>query len=292
MMGHVEPRGIVLTAVALVCFAGNSLLCRLALAERHVDAATFTAVRLASGALTLAVLAMGRQRPARATGAKWTSGALLFAYAAPFSFAYLKLGAAIGALILFASVQATMVGWGVLKGERPNALAWLGIVVALGGLVALTIPGRSAPDPLGAFAMAAAGMAWGGYSLRGRTTEGDPVVTTATAFARALPLGVALMAVAATGAVELHATTRGVALAALSGAIASGVGYSVWYAALRHLTATRAAVLQLLVPILAAGGAVLVLGEGVTARLLGAAAAIIGGVALTIAAKTRAAERA
>lgn len=265
-------------AVALVCFAANSLLCRLALAGGRIDAASFTAVRLATGAIVLALLARGRNDP-RTARTKWWAAFALFAYAAPFSYAYLRLGAAIGALVLFACVQATMIGYGVARGERPSLLAWIGIGIALSGLALLTVPGKSAPDPIGAVTMAIAGMAWGAYSLLGRVSPGDPVATTAASFARAAPMAVVPWLLTIHGT---HASPRGVALAAASGAVASGVGYSVWYAALRHLTATRAAVLQLLVPVLAAAGAIALLGETVSSRLVTSSAAILGGVALTI----------
>jgi drug/metabolite transporter (DMT)-like permease len=274
------PRTALLTAAALFCFAGNSLLCRLALADGSIDATLFTAIRLASGAIVLFVLARGRPREASARPA-WASAGALFAYAAPFAYAYLRLGAAMGALILFASVQVTMIGWGVVRGERPRALAWLGIVVAIAGLVVLTVPGRSAPDPLGTAAMAMAGVAWGVYSLRGRGAPGDPVVTTSISFARTLPFAGAMLAIAAP-VLGVHASPRGILLAIASGGLASGVGYSIWYAALRSLTATRAAITQLLVPILAAGGAIVMLGESVSTRLLLATAAILGGILLTI----------
>ncbi|MCA9590168.1 MAG: DMT family transporter [Myxococcales bacterium] len=274
-------RAILLTAAALMCFAANSILCRLALAERHIDATSFTAIRLLSGALVLLVLARGRATGDATRGARWISAAALFAYAAPFSYAYLRLGAAMGALILFASVQVTMVGWGVVRGERPSALGWLGIVVAMAGLVGLTAPGKGAPEPIGAVAMALAGAAWGAYSLRGRLASGDPIATTSSSFTRSLPFAIVLFAAVAPLA-GAHATPRGVALAAASGALASGAGYSVWYAALRHLSATRAAVLQLLVPVLAAAGGVAWLGERVSTRLLAASVAMLGGVALTI----------
>lgn len=282
-----NPQALLLTAIALTCFAGNSLLCRPALAGGNVDAATFTAVRLATGAAVLAFLARGRRADDRSSRAKWTSAAALFGYAAPFSYAYLRLGAAIGALILFASVQATMIGWGVRRGERPPPLAWIGIVIALGGLATLTVPGKSAPDPLGACVMALAGVAWGAYSLLGRVSQGDPVVTTASSFSRAAPIA-GLMLLVLAPVLGVHASPRGIALAATSGALASGVGYSVWYAALRHLSTTRAAVLQLLVPVISAAGAVALLGESVSARLVGTSAAILGGVALTIRARARA----
>ncbi len=285
-----NTKAISLTVVALACFAGNSLLCRPALAGGSVDATTFTAIRLASGALMLALLARGRPADTRSTRAKWTSATALFGYAAPFSYAYLKLGAALGALMLFAAVQATMMGWGVSRGERPRALAYVGFAVAIAGLVSLTLPGKSAPDPLGAATMALAGVAWGVYSLLGRVAPGDPVVITAGSFARAAPMAAAVFVVVALrfGA---QASPRGVALAAASGALASGLGYSVWYAALRHLSVTRASILQLLVPVISAAGAVVLLGESVSARLAGASAAILSGVALTISARSSAAPR-
>ena len=275
-----------LTAIALCCFAGNSLLCRLALADRHIDATTFTAVRLASGALVLALLVRRRPRPENAKPGSWLSAAFLFGYAAPFSYAYLRLGAAMGALILFASVQATMISWGVARGERPPALAWLGIILAMGGLVGLTAPGATAPDLLGTAGMVAAGIAWGAYSLRGRVAKSDPLLTTASSFARALPFVAVLLVVAST-AFDLQASARGIVLATISGALASGVGYAVWYAALPGLTATGAAVLQLLVPILAASGAMIWLGEQVSLRFVLASAAILGGLALTVRAARR-----
>jgi drug/metabolite transporter (DMT)-like permease len=277
-----KPKTVLLIATSLACFAGNSLLCRLGLATGDVDAATFTGVRLASGALVLAVLARARRRPdAPPPRPGFGSAAALFAYAALFSYAYLRLGAALGALVLFGMVQMTMIGWGVRCGERPSPRAWLGIVVAIAGLVALTAPGKGAPEPLGTLAMACAGVAWGIYSLRGRGTKGDPVLATATNFARTLPAA-ALLVVTASLMTGLHATPRGLGLALASGALASGLGYSVWFAALPHITATRAAVLQLLVPILAALAAISWLGESPSLRLIVASATILGGVGLTI----------
>jgi drug/metabolite transporter (DMT)-like permease len=299
-------RVVALTATALTCFAGNSLLCRLALAEKAIDATSFTFVRIVSGAIVLFFLARPRliaaaaaaataaaaaataagaksDEPERPTeSARWISSAALFAYAAPFSYAYLKLGAAIGALVLFASVQATMIGWGIVRGERPSLVSWVGILIALGGLIALTVPGKSAPDPVGAAAMAFAGIAWGVYSLRGRLAKGDPVALTSASFTRSVAFAAILLLVAIAAMFPLHASPRGILLATASGAIASGVGYSIWYAALRHLTATRAAILQLLVPILAAALAVVLLGETLSIRLLLASSLILGGVAITI----------
>jgi drug/metabolite transporter (DMT)-like permease len=270
-------RTALLTAAALIAFAANSILCRLALRGGEIDAASFTAVRVCAGAVVLALLC-ARRDAARA--GSWGSAAALFGYAAPFSFAYLRLGAGVGALVLFGAVQTTMLAWAIARGERPSPRVWLGLVIALAGLVALAAPGASAPDPLAATGMAVAGIAWAVYTLRGRATAGDPLRATAGNFLRAVPMALALVAL---GALEgLDATARGLVLAATSGALASGVGYAIWYAALRGLSATRAAVLQLLVPVIAAAGGVTLLGEAVTVRLAGAAATILGGVALAI----------
>jgi drug/metabolite transporter (DMT)-like permease len=275
---RVLARTILLTAAALVAFASNSLLCRLALAERHVDAASFTGVRIASGALVLVALALMRPRTDARPG-RWSSAAALVLYAAPFSYAYLRLGAGIGALVLFATVQATMIGWGIARGERPRVLVWVGLALALAGLLVLALPGASAPDAIGVLAMIAAGVGWGAYSLLGRSTPGDPLVATAGNFARSLPFAAAIVGVHAV--IEpLSVDARGLVLAAASGAIASGLGYAVWYAALRGLTATRAAIVQLLVPILAAAGGVVLLDESVTMRLALAGALILPGVAI------------
>ena len=274
-----------LTAAALVCFAANSILCRLALAQGAIDPAAFTGLRLASGALVLALIALRRTGTRPAESWSWLSAAALFAYAAPFSFAYVSLGAGVGALVLFAVVQATMIGWGVARGDRPRPAVWLGLAIAVGGLVGLTAPGASAPDPLGVGAMAVAGAAWGVYTLRGRASAIDPVVANAASFARTLPVAAALVAAAGvTGG--LAASPRGAALAVASGAIASGAGYALWYAALRGLTVSRAAILQLLVPVLAAAGGVLLLGETASLRLLVAGGAILGGVALAVSARS------
>ncbi len=271
---------LLLCGAALVGFAANSLLCRAALGAQLIDAASFTAIRLGSGALVLAVLAWRAPR-----AGSWASAGALFAYAAAFSFAYLRLTTATGALILFATVQATMIVWGVVRGERPRVLEWLGLAIAAAGLVTLTFPGLAAPDPLGAGLMAAAGLAWGIYSLRGRGAA-NPLTVTADNFARAVPFAALLLLViplSDTG----NVTPRGALLAAGSGAIASGIGYTLWYAALPHLPATRAAIVQLSVPVLAALGGVVVLGEVVSVRLAGATLAILGGVALALLARQR-----
>ena len=269
-------RTAVLTAVALAAFAANSILCRAALGSGAIDAGSFSAVRLLSGALVLALLM--RLRPGAATtGGSWSSAALLFLYAVPFSFAYNTLSTGTGALVLFGAVQATMLTAAVMSGERPGRLQWAGLLTAIGGLVYLVLPGVSAPSPLGSALMALAGFAWALYSLRGRATA-DPLAETAGNFMRSLPW-VALVASAPMfGLGELHVSASGVVLATASGALASGIGYAVWYAALTGLTATVAATVQLSVPVLAAVGGVVFMAEGITERLLVASLLILGGV--------------
>jgi drug/metabolite transporter (DMT)-like permease len=266
----------ILTLLALCAFAANSLLCRLALGAGAIDAATYASVRLLSGAAVLIPLAFRRAgRPA----GSWPSAAMLFAYAVPFSFAYRTLSAGTGALVLFAAVQITMISAGLRSGERPGAVQWLGLLLAFSGLGYLVRPGLAAPSPAGAGLMAIAGIAWGAYSLRGRRA-GKPLAETAGNFARASLLSV-IVSGAAFG--SAHATPRGVILAAISGAIASGAGYAIWYAALPALTATRAATVQLAVPVLTAAAGVALLGERVTVRLVLASIAILGGVGLALA---------
>lgn len=254
-------------------------MCRLALAAGEIDAATFTAIRLVSGALVLAALAF---RSIRTWPGSFRAAGALFLYAAPFSYAYLELGAGIGALVLFGSVQVTMIGWGIARGgERSPVAVWMGLLLAFGGLVGLTVPGKSAPPLVGALTMAFAGAMWGAYSLLGKASASPPLPTTAANFVRTVPMIAVVLAVASIRA-SIHVSVRGALLAVASGALASGVGYSLWYAALRDLTATRAAILQLLVPILAAGTGVVLLGESVSLRLVLASVATLGGVALAI----------
>jgi drug/metabolite transporter (DMT)-like permease len=262
----------------MVAFAANSLLCRAALGGGHADPATFTAVRVLGGAVALGVLARLREARAPDASVAWVSAVTLFAYAAGFSLAYTRIPAGVGALLLFAAVQLTMNAAALLRGERPRLLEWTGLAFSLAGLVVLARPGLARPDPAGAALMLAAGVAWGLYSLRGRRA-GDAVATNAASFARALPFALALASAAA-----LFGTTRldaaGTVLALASGALASGLGYAVWYAALRGLTATRAAIVQLSAPLLAAAGGVALLGESFSPRLLVASALILGGIAL------------
>ncbi|MFL5357116.1 DMT family transporter [Archangium sp.] len=277
-----------LTVLALLGFAANSLLCRAALGDGawRIDAASFTTLRLVSGALVLGLLLRARGGGGGVRRGSWGSAVALFAYAAGFSLAYVRISAGVGAVLLFGCVQATMLGVGLFRGERPRVLEWVGLAMALGGLIVLRLPGATAPDPLGATLMAGAGVAWGVYSLRGRGNA-DPLAATAGNFLRSVPLTLGLSALALLTLGRPHATPSGVGLAVASGALASGVGYSLWYAALPHLTAMRAAVVQLSVPVVAALGGVLLLGESLTARLVGAGSALVGGVLLTLLARQR-----
>ena len=283
---HMGQMRIVLAiAAALLAFAANSLLCRAALGRGAADAASFTAVRLASGAAALLFLS---RRGGGARGGSWPSAAALFVYAAAFSFAYFSLSAGVGALLLFGAVQITMIGAGIAAGERPPPSVWAGLVLALGGLAHLSLRGARVPSPGGTALMLAAGAAWGIYSLRGRRA-GPPLLATADNFLRAAPLAAALwIPMALAGAI--HMTAAGAALALASGAVTSGLGYVAWYSALPHLTAARAAVLQLSVPVLAAAGGVLLLGEVLTARLVVAGAAILAGIALATLSSARPSE--
>lgn len=303
----------------MLAFAGNSLLCRIALKQTGIDAASFTSLRLASGALVLALLVLWRSRagpagaspgvarPAMATrpwhAGSWLSALALFVYAAGFSFAYVSLTAATGALLLFGVVQTSMIGWGLWRGERLRPLQWLGLAAASAGLVWLLLPGLTAPSIGAGALMATAGVAWAVYTLRGRGVAAaagagagagaaaaagagslahDATTVTAGNFLRAAPLALATSAL-------LWPLARwdgpGALLALASGGVASGLGYAVWYTALRGLTATRAAIVQLTVPALAAAGGATLLGEPLTPHLLGASAAVLGGVALVIVAR-------
>jgi drug/metabolite transporter (DMT)-like permease len=270
-------RVAILTVLAMLAFASNSLLCRVALRDTAIDAASFTAIRLASGALILVLLLRLRGvRPA--TGGSWPMAAMLFAYAAFFSFAYRELTAATGALLLFGAVQLTMMGWGLSRGERIGGLRLVGLLIAIAGLVLLLLPGLAAPPPLAAALMLGAGATWGVYSLLGRSA-GEPIAATGGNFLRSVPFA-AILVLAAVG--HETADPMGVLYAVLSGAVTSGLGYVLWYAALPALSATSAATIQLSVPAIAALGGAVLLAEPVTMRLLLASVAILGGIALTI----------
>jgi drug/metabolite transporter (DMT)-like permease len=270
-------RTIGMTTLAMMAFAGNSVLCRLALKHSAIDAASFTTIRLISGALVLWLVTRTAQG-SRSGAGSWLSALALFAYAAGFSFAYASLPTATGALLLFGAVQATMIGYGLWKGERFRRLQLAGLGLAFAGLVGLLLPGLSAPPLSGSLLMLGAGAAWGIYSLRGRAA-GDPTQVTAGNFLRAVPLAIALSLIT----LKFPAlTTAGIWYAVLSGAVTSGIGYAVWYATLPALKATTAATVQLSVPVIAALGGIAFLGEPVSLRLALASGAILGGIALVV----------
>lgn len=270
-------RIIVLTSLAMIAFAGNSLLCRVALKHTSIDAASFTTIRLISGALMLWLLVRIRHGVHTGSG-NWVSAFALFVYAAGFSFAYVSLPAATGALLLFGAVQATMISHGIWSGERLLRLQLFGLMLAFAGLVGLLLPGLSAPPLYGSILMLAAGMAWGIYSLRGKGA-GDPTRVTAGNFMRAVPFSIALIVIMLNGA---SLDRAGFLYAVSSGALASGVGYAIWYTALPALKATNAATVQLSVPVIAALGGIVFLAEPITLRLVLASVAILGGIALVI----------
>lgn len=267
----------ILTSIAMIAFAGNSLLCRAALKDTGIDAASFTTIRLISGAVMLWLIVRLRHGALSSAG-NWPSALALFVYAAGFSFAYISLPAATGALLLFGAVQATMIGYGICAGERLQKLQILGLIFALGGLIGLLLPGLSAPPLYGSVLMLGAGVAWGIYSLRGKGA-GDPIRVTTGNFLRAVPITVAMSVLMLSG---LSLDAAGFWYAVASGALASGMGYAIWYTALPALKAINAATIQLSVPIIAALGGVLMLGEPITLRLLLASVAILGGIALVI----------
>ena len=273
-----RARTSALTVLAMLAFAGNSLLCRFALQHTTIDAGSFTAIRLVAGAGMLWLLAGLRTGPRSGAG-NWPSALALFVYAAAFSFAYASLPAATGALLLFGAVQVTMLGHGLWRGEHLRGWQVAGVLLASAGLVGLLMPGLSAPPLHGAVLMLGAGVAWGVYSLRGKGA-GDPTRVTAGNFLRTIPIASLLLLWAAK---DMSLDSAGVWCAMASGALASGIGYALWYAALPTLEATTAAIVQLAVPVIAAIGGVMLLAEPVTVRLALAAVAVLGGIALVIA---------
>lgn len=274
-----NARIIGLTVMAMTAFAANSVLCRLALGAGLIDAASFATVRVVTGALVLALLLMSRRRQRIRAPADWRMVGMLFTYMVFFGFAYITLSTGIGALILFGAVQLTMFIYALHSGERFSAISWSGLAIAFAGLVYLVSPGITAPDPVGALLMATAGVAWGIYSLLGRSVA-DPLEATAKNFIFCVPL-VALVSVVFVS--DYHATAVGLALAAISGGITSGIGYAIWYKALKGLAATNAATVQLSVPAIAALGGLVFMSEDITARLLFASAATLGGVWIVLA---------
>nr|WP_290936473.1 DMT family transporter [Haliscomenobacter sp.] len=271
------PRIILLTILALIAFASNSLLCRVALKQTDIDAASFTSIRLIAGAAMLWLLVRIRRNTASGSG-NWLSAMALFAYAAAFSFAYVSLTAATGALLLFGAVQATMIGYGIWIGEKLRNQQLIGLVLAIGGLVVLLLPGLAAPPLWGSLLMMIAGAAWGVYSLRGRGA-GDPSKVSAGNFLRAVPLALMLSILMQKNTVL---DSAGIGYALASGALASGFGYIVWYTVLPALKTSSAATVQLSVPVIAALGGIVFLGEPLTLRLVLAALAILGGIGLVL----------
>ena len=272
-------RAVFLTGVAMLAFAGNSILCRLALRDGAIDPASFTSVRLVSGAVTLMFIFWITRRgdTPRAHGS-WLSACVLFFYAICFSYAYITLSAGAGALILFGFVQGTMIAIGIWSGDRPTTPEWLGWSLAFAGLVWLVLPGVEAPPWSGASLMAVAGIAWGVYSIRGRT-ESDALASTASNFMLTIPMVAVLTLVTFAGA---DISTHGVTLAIVSGAITSGIGYVIWYAALEYLSAIQAALVQLSVPAIATAGGVVLLLEPLSLRLFIASALVLGGISIAL----------
>lgn len=272
-------RTFICTLLALIAFAMNSILCRLALGAATIDAASFSTIRLVSGAIMLLLMmALFKNQTPSHSRSNWASAALLFLYAIAFSLAYIGLSASVGALILFGSVQATMIITALLKGERPHLLEWTGLFLALGGLFYLVSPGLTAPPFARAALMAVAGISWGFYTLRGRGAV-DPLADTTNNFVRAVPFAITVNVLMFS---SLHISRKGFLLAALSGALTSGVGYVIWYAALKGLTTTRAAMVQLAVPVLAAAGGVVLLSENISVRLVLSAFTILGGIGIAL----------
>lgn len=269
---------LLLTVVAMIAFAANSLICRLALGEGLIDAASFTAVRAVSGAITLVLVVLPGWQKKDHPPANWKSALMLFVYLAFFSFAYLSLSAGTGALLLFGAVQLTMFTAALRSGERFSGLSWFGLAMAVLGIVYLVLPGVTAPDPVGAVLMVVAGIAWGFYSLSGRGV-GNPLAATANNFLLAVPMAVLVSLLFLQ---EFQVSGRGLLLAMLSGSITSGLGYVIWFAALKNLTASRAATVQLSVPAIAAIGGLFVLSEPITVRLILASIATLGGIAIVL----------
>jgi len=284
-----KTRVFILTVVAMIAFASNSLLCRAALKQTSIDPATFTFVRIFSGAVALWLIVAAVYHRRSSSGAHraplhgtWPSAVALFVYAAGFSFAYVDLSAGTGALLLFGAVQATMILWGFRKGERLDAIQVVGLIAAITGLIVLVFPGISAPPLIASILMLAAGIAWGVYSLRGKVRAGlafDAIAATSGNFVRAVPFAAALSVVMVA---SIHFDRLGFLYAILSGAITSGLGYVIWYAALPGLKAASAATVQLSVPVLAATGGILLLGESITLRYVISSIAVLGGIFLVI----------
>jgi drug/metabolite transporter (DMT)-like permease len=286
-----KGRIVLFTSFALIAFAANSVLNRLALGGNTIDASSYVAIRLISGALTLALMqgfnkndfSLIKNAFKQSSISTYLPAFFLFSYGITFSFAYRSLNSGTGAFILFGTVQITMLSNALIKGERPHFSEWLGLLTAIGGLIYLILPGLSAPDPFGALLMFIAGLSWAYYTLKGRGVA-DPLEATALNFVRSVPM---ILVVVVFTIDQAHISTEGFLYALISGAITSGVGYAVWYAALKGLTTTQAAILQLFVPIIAAVGGIVFLSESLTTRLIYTGLLILGGVALALFGKTK-----
>ena len=263
----------------MIAFAANSVLCRLALAGEVIDAATFTNIRLISGIITLIIiLQFYRNKSKSFDKGSWIAGMMLFLYAITFSFAYILIDTGTGALILFGAVQVTMLSWSILKGHRLQILELLGSIIALSGFLYLIFPGVSAPSSIGFILMTIAGVSWGIHTLLGHSSN-NPLIETAYNFFRTIPLVIFIFILTFNSG---HYSIEGILLAVLSGGMASGIGYAIWYYALRELTSVQAAVVQLFVPLLAAFGGVFFISEIITIRLFISALLIIGGIFLVV----------
>jgi len=270
---------MIFTCVALFAFAGNSVLCRLALGDAVIDAPSFTAIRLLSGIVvlvTLLTVTTDKKKPV--TKGSWLAAIFLFVYAITFSFAYISLDTGVGALILFGTVQLTMILASVALGSKLHLTEWLGVSIAFSGFVYLIIPNLTTPSFSGFILMVISGIAWGGYTLKGRGSI-NPISDTAYNFIRTIPFVIVLLILCLRNA---HISSFGITLAILSGAIASGIGYAVWYIALRNLSIIQAAVVQLLVPIIAAIGGILFINEIISLRLVFSSIMVLGGILLVI----------
>jgi len=269
--------------LALIAFAANSVLCRLALGEGIIDASSFTAIRLFSGIVTLLIILFITKQNNNIEAIQkgsWSASFFLFLYAITFSFAYVTLTTGTGALILFGSVQITMIIYSIVTGHRLHSSEWIGVILAFVGFIYLILPDIATPSMMGFVLMSISGIAWGLYTLKGRGSK-NPLIDTTYNFTRTLPL-LAILVILILSFNSQHFSTKGIILAILSGSIASGIGYTIWYSALRGLTAMQAAVLQLLVPVIAAMGGVIFVSEAITIRLIIAASMILGGIACVI----------
>ena len=267
------------TALALLAFAANSVLCRMALGDKTIDASSFTIIRLLSGAIVLTIILKIKNKSKQAkTKGNWYSSIMLFLYAITFSFAYITLDTGTGALILFGAVQITMILLSIYAGNRLHILEWMGLIIAFTGFIYLILPGVNIPSIRGFLLMAIAGIAWGIYTLNGRKSK-NPLMDTAYNFIRTIPFLIILLIISIS---QVNYSTEGIWLAIISGGVTSGIGYTIWYMALGGLSATQAAVVQLLVPVIAAFGGVIFIAEKITFRLTMASFLILGGILVIV----------